>query len=185
MLDKGRAFYGLADQLAFGPIDETHLSRWIDERMTASGVKAGDVGRVIVGMAGPRTRDIVQVARQCFDNCRASGHATEGDAGQTFEDVVAEQESLLQATWSDLTAQQQNVLRAIAANRDGLTTQATQKQFGLASSGSSTNTASALIDAGHLLKSSSRTGYSFESPFFRRWVEHEPLKDLGSLSPAS
>jgi hypothetical protein len=184
MLDKGRAFYGLADQLPFGPIDEAHLSRWIDERMMASGVNAREIGRTIVVMAGPRTRDIVQVARQCFDNCRASGQATAADVVPAFDDVVAEQESLFQATWSGLTAQQQNVLRAIAANRDGLTTQATQKQFGLASSGSSTNTASALIDAGHVLKAPSRTGYAFESPFFRSWAEKETLKDLGRLSPA-
>ena len=97
MLDKGRAFYGLADQLQFGPIDGAHLSAWIDDRMTKGGIKAEGIGEVIVAKAGPRTRDIVQVARQCFDNCKTTGHAVETDVTEAFDDVVAEQEALLQS----------------------------------------------------------------------------------------
>lgn len=185
MLDKGRAFYGLADQLRFGPIDEAHMSHWIDDRMSQAGVRARGMGMAIVGRAGPRTRDIVQVARRCFDNCKTTGEARESDVGQAFDDVVAEQEALFQSMWNGLTAQQQNVLRAIAANLDGLTTRASIRRFGLTSSGAATNTARALIDAGHLLKSPSKTGYSFENPFYRRWVEKETMGDLGAAVPIS
>lgn len=183
MLDTGRAFYGLADQLEFGPIDETHMSHWIDDRMSQAGVRAKGVGRVVLERAGPRTRDIVQVARQCFDNCKTMGEARETDVGQAFDDVVAEQEALFQSMWNGLTAQQQNVLRAIAANLDGLTTRASIRRFGLTSSGAATNTARALIDAGHLLKSPSKPGYSFENPFYCRWVERETMGDLGAAVP--
>ena len=183
MLDKGRAFYGLADQLQFGPIDDRHLSAWIDDRMTQGGVQARDIGKVVVAMAGPRTRDIVQVARQCFDNCRAAAHATEADVGLAFDDVVAEQEALLQSLWTGLTATQQNVLRAIAAQLTGLTTRASIKRFGLPSSGAAANTARAMIEAGNLVKSASRTGYSFENPFFCRWVARETMGDLGAAPP--
>ncbi len=180
MLEKGRAFYGLADQLQFGPIDEAHMSTWIDDRMTTGGVKAKGVGAQIVALAGPRTRDVVQVARQCFDNCKIEGQVADKDVAKAFDDVVAEQEPLFQSLWSSLTVQQQNVLRAIAADRVGLTTGASLKQFGLTSSGAVTNTATSMIDAGHLERSSSSTGYSFESPFFRRWVRANTLGDLGA-----
>ena len=180
MLDKGRAFYGLADQLQFGPIDEAHLSAWIDGRMTKGGVRAKGVGAAIVAKAGPRTRDIVQVARQCFDNCTTAGRASEADVTQAFEDVVSEQEALLQSMWTGLTGQQQNVLRAVAANLYGLTTSASIKRFGLPSSGGATNTASAMIEAGYLVKSSGNAGYSYENPFFCRWVERETMGDLGA-----
>jgi Cdc6-like AAA superfamily ATPase len=183
MLDRGRAFYGLADQLQFGPIDGAHLSAWIDDRMTNGGVTATGVGSVIVAKAGSRTRDIVQVARQCFDNCKTAGRAAETDVVPAFDDVVAEQEALLHSIWSGLTAQQQNVLRAIAANLEGLTTKASAKRFGLTSSGTASNAASAMIEAGHLVKSPSKTGYSFENPFFCRWVERETMGDLGAPAP--
>ncbi len=180
MLDTGRAFYGLADQLQIGPIDEGHLSAWIDSRMTTRGVTAKGIGSQIVAAAGPRTRDVVQVARRCFDNCKTTGTVREADVVQAFDDVVAEQETLFQSVWNSFTAQQQNVLRAVAADLFGLTTSASTKQFGLTSSGAVTNSARGMIEAGYLVKSSSTTGYSFENPFFWRWVEQETLGDLGA-----
>lgn len=182
MLDKGRAFYGLADQLSFGPIDAAHLSRWIDDRMTTAGVRAVGIGEVIAAHAGPRTRDIVQVARQCFDNCKTSGRAEKAAVFHAFEDVVAEQEPLLRSLWHGLTGPQQNVLRAVAEDVAGLTRRASIKRFALTSSGAATNTASAMIAAGVLVKSSSNTGYTFENPFFRHWVSKETSGDLAAPS---
>jgi hypothetical protein len=184
MLDKGRAFYGLADQLRFGPIAADHLAAWIDDRMTGRGVKAVAIGRAIGLAAGPRTRDVVQVARQCFDNCRARKHATLEDVPVAFDDVVWEQEAVFQTVWNDLPVPQQNVLRAVAANREGLTTKGSLRLFALASSGAAVNAAAALIGDGHLVRAESRTGYGFENPFFGRWVELETLGDLGAALPA-
>lgn len=182
MLDQGRAFYGLADQLQFGAIDPDHLATWIDDRMTTAGVRAVGVGQVIVAAAGPRTRDIVQVARQCYGNCQAVGHADASAVPPAFDDVVAEQEPLLQSLWQGLTGQQQNVLRAVAEDLDGLTKKESLLRFGLTSSGSATNSAAALIDAGVLIKAESNTGYGFENPFFRRWVKRETVGDLGAAA---
>ena len=185
MLGKGRAFYGLADQLRFGPIDEDHLAAWIDERMTAHGVKAKGVGRAVVVRAGPRTRDIVQVARQCFDNVRAGGRADGADVEMAFDDVVSGQEAVLQALWSGFPSPQQNVLRAVSASLEGLTTRTSLRRFGLPSSGAAANAAARLVEAGHLIRMESKTGYGFENPFFGRWVERETLGDLGASLPSS
>lgn len=180
MMDRGRAFYGLADQLAFGPIDAAHLSAWIDERMNASGVAADGVGRAIVEAAGPRTRDRVQLARRCYDNCRPRARATAADVAQALDDVVAEQGAPLRSTWDDLTVLQQNVLRCVAENRHGLTTRAAVERYGFTSSGSAANAASALIESGILIRTDSATGYAFDNPFFGRWVAMETLGDLGA-----
>jgi hypothetical protein len=179
MMDEGRAFYGLADQLAFGPIDATHLSAWIDERMAGGGIAAEGVGRVIVDLAGPRTRDRVQLARRCYDNCRARGVATAADVAQALDDVVAEQGAPLRSTWDDLTVLQQNVLRCVAEDRYGLTTRAAVERYGFSSSGSAANAASALIESAILMRAESATGYAFDNPFFGRWVAVETLRDLG------
>lgn len=185
MLDKGRAFYGLADQLQFGPIDPAHLSKWIDSRMSKAGVNARGVGAAIIALAGPRTRDIVQVARKCFDNSRMSGKAGDDAVSQAFDDVTTEQEALFQSMWNGLTGQQQNVLRAVAADLDGLTTQASLKRFALTSSGAASNAASALIQSGFLVKAPGTTGYGFENPFFRHWVKRETMADLGAAITGS
>lgn len=179
MLDKGRAFYGLADQLEFGAIDPAHMAAWIDGRMSKAGVKAKGTGAAIVEAAGPRTRDIVQVARQCFDIARPKGEATDASVRQAFEDVVDEQKAVFETIWRDLTSQQQNVLRAVAANAEGLTTANSIARYGITSSGAATNTASALIGDGHLIKSAATVGYTFENPFFRHWVVTETMRDLG------
>jgi hypothetical protein len=178
MLDQGRAFYGLADHLPFGPIDPEHLARWIDDRLTSAGVQARGIGTLIVGSAGPRTRDIVLVARECYDRCATAGRATPADVTAATDYVVAAQGTLLEALWTGFTALQQNVLRAVAADTDGLTTAVSLKRYGLGSTGSTTNAAAALVNAGHLVRSASRTGYAFDSPFLRRWVETTTLGDV-------
>ena len=75
---------------------------------------------------------------------------------------------------------QQNVLRAVATDMDGLTTKASIRRFALGNSGSATNAATALVAAGHLVRAGSRTGYAFDSPFLRRWVELTTLADVGA-----
>lgn len=185
MMDKGRAFYGLADQLRFGPIDAEHFATWIDQRMTAYGVRADGVGAIIVETAGPRTRDRVQLARRCHDICISKGVATAADVARALDDVTAEQEVPLQSTWDDLTVLQQNVLRCIAEDRYGLTTRDAGERYGLSSSGAAANAASSLIDSGILLRAESLTGYGFDNPFFGRWVRTETLGDLGAPAPAN
>ena len=128
---------------------------------------------------GPRTRDIVLVARECFDNRVAAGSATEVDVSVAADNVVANQAALLESLWMGFSALQQNVLRAVAADTDGLTTAVSMRKYGLASSGSATNAATALINGGHLLKSGTSTGYAFDSPFLRRWVQLNTLADVG------
>lgn len=180
MLDKGRAFYGLADQLAFGPIEEAHLAAWIDDQMTRAGVKANGIGALIVGRARPRTRDVVQVARQCFDRCTLTGVATPADVERAIDDVVAEQEAPFQLLWSRLTPAQQNVLRAVSESREGLTTGDSIARYGFTSSGAASRTAGALVDQGVLVRAETIVGYAYENLFFGLWVTREAVGDLGA-----
>ena len=183
MVQKNRAFYEFLDPMVFGPMNEEHLSAWIDDRMTNAGVRARRVGLRSHDLARPSTRDVVQVALRCFHNCRTKGEAEPEDVDAAFDDVVAEQEPLLLARWGELTGLQQNVLRAVAADSEGLTRASSLSRFGLPSSGSASNTAAAMIDDGILVRGDSRTGYAFDSPFFRRWVQRTTLGDVGLGEP--
>ena len=184
MTDTGRAFYGLLDQLYMGPIDPSHLTRWIDSRMEAAGVATSAVGEHAIRLVGPRTRDIIQLARKCFDRTRAVGTAGPPEVDDAFREILEEQDDLWRSLWEQLTPLQQNVLRAVAAGTDGLTTQVTLERFSLGSSGSATNSAAALVEVGRLLKAEGGSGYGFDSPYFRGWVILHTLADIGFLPPS-
>lgn len=187
MIDGKGALYKLVDKLLFGPINPRHMAAWIDRRMTDAGIKVHGVGDHVVHLTGARTRDIVQVARRCYDLTVSEGRATIEDVEHAFEDIIAEEHDLLYECWLALTAHQQNILRAVAAGKTGLTTRQTLSEFTLGASGTVTNTVNNLIKAGHLIrqdpytrrKVTTPTGYDFNSPFFKGWVVRYTLPDIG------
>ena len=188
ILNKG-AFYKLVDKMPFGPMDAEYLAGWIDTRFAAAGVKAAGVGEGIVRVAGPRTRDVVQVAKKCFDLAISKGTAISDDINDAFGEIVDEEFDLLLSQWDSFTVHQQNVLRAIAAGTKGLTTRETLRRFGLGTSGTAVNTANTLVRGGHLIKNypasdkrvTSPTGYDFDNPFFKSWVIKYTLEDIGLI----
>lgn len=179
MVSEGGAFYGMLDTLTFGPMDAGHLARWVDERMADAGVEPAGAGARSIEVAGPRTRDVVQVARKAWDRARGAGRAGPEAVDAALAELVEEQHDLLLARWAALSPLQQNVLRAVAGGTTGLTTQETLDRFGLRATGTATNAAAALVDQGLLLKGDTPTGYAFDSPFVREWVRRHTLVDVG------
>jgi len=76
------------------------------------------------------------------------------------------------------------VLRAVAGSTAGLTSGQTRVRFSLPSTGSASNAAKALLNAGHLVRTDNGSGYVFDNPFVRGWVVMHALKDVGiALDP--
>lgn len=184
MLDKGRAFYGLLDKLAFGPINAAHMADWIDSRMMKQGVSSEQAGARIVKVAGPRTRDIVQLARKTFDIASRSGPATDARVEAAFRELVDEDDAVLRNWWARLTPHQQNVMRAVAASTDPLTSRTTMRRFGLSSSSSTTQALKKFVAEG-TIQGAGPGGYSFDSPYTRGWILVNALPDLGIVLPAT
>src|SRR5690606_18818783 len=66
MIGPKRAFYKMFEMLPLGPIAAEEFAVWIEERLArGSGVKSG-VGLEMLRLAGPRTQDVIQVARQLY-----------------------------------------------------------------------------------------------------------------------
>ena len=185
MLEPGRAFYDMLDVLYFGPIDPAHFAPWIERRMRAAGVQCDGVGRRIIEIAGPRTRDIAQLSRTCFDRTVTEGRATPEDADRAFAECVAERDDAFADFWEQLTPHQQNVLRAIAVAGEGLTSAETSTRYGLASSSAVSQALAALVDAGRLVRSERGARYEFDSPFLRGWVVAHALPDIGIALPVT
>jgi hypothetical protein len=184
MTGPSRAFYELFDLLPFGPIDPDHLSRWIDEQFKVAGFGFDGLGRRTLEVAGDRTRDIVRLARAAFQFAR-SGTGPEDAVAMVcacLELLVSEEDDRMRATWDTLTELQQNVLRAVAWNGDGLTAAETLRRFALGHAGTARNTALALEKRGMVRRSDRRVaGYDFDSPFARAWVVSNALPDAGIL----
>jgi hypothetical protein len=190
MLGTGRALYQFVDPLELGSIDAEHLARWIDSRMATAGLHPDGAGGACVALAGPRTQDVIQLAHRIVELTRHRGRGKESvtDAliGAAFDELVATLDVLITPQWEALTRLQQNVLRAVAGARDGLTTGEVIAQFGLGSTGAATNAAKALLERELLVKAGEGpSGYAFDSPFVRGWVVCNALPDVGILQPVT
>lgn len=183
MLGEGRAFYGLLDTLFVGPIEREHLGNWIEDRCAEMGVSAVGVGAEIVALAGPRTRDIVQLARVMFDLARPAGDADSSIVEEAFRQTILAGDTLHRVLWESLSPLQQNVLRAVAVQATGLTTKAKSKQFNLGATGAATKAAQTLVGRDILVKDGAT--YEFDNPYHRGWVIWNTLPDLGIILPAT
>lgn len=177
MLGEDRAFYELCEPLHFGPMDPEHLSRWLEERLTAAGLESPGIGARILAVAGDRTRDAVRLALAAWE---LGGPAEPLErVRRALERVVVEEDDRMRAVWDNLTGHQQDVLRAVAWNGAGLTAADTVERFALGHGGTARNTALALIGRGLLRKADTASGYTFDSPFVRAWVVLHALPDVG------
>jgi len=84
--------------------------------------------------------------------------------------------------WERLTPLQQNVLRAVAAADEGLTTRSTMDRFGLTSSAAVSRIVGKFVEEG-LFVAGGPSGCSFDDPYFRGWVVLRALPDAGVEQP--
>ncbi len=179
MLGKNRAFYQMLDRIPFGPIDPEHFARWIEERLEGAGVSAHGVGARCIEIAGPRTRDVVELARKAYDLGAVVGRVDEDLLRHAYLELVDGEDDLARPFWDSLTPHQQNVLRAVAAGSRQLTAQETRARFALRSSAAISKAVREFVESGHLVKLAGGGGYDFDSPYLRGWVIRNALPDLG------
>lgn len=182
MIGPRRAFYKMFELLPLGPIAPATFARWLDERLArGGGVGSGDgdgVGLELVRLAGPRTQDVIQVARQLYFRGLALGRPVEAsDVLPTIDEVVRNETPLLRSLWNELSAQQQDVLRVVSLGVEQLTSATVRDRYALPGASSVHKAVETLIGRGLLVRG--EDGVGFDSPFFRRWVRTEVAADLG------
>lgn len=173
-----RAFYKMFELLPLGPIDPTFFANWLEERLTRAADIAPGVGTQLLQLAGPRTQDVIQVARQLYFRALTAGRKINpDDVSLALDDVVRSETPLLRSLWNDLSAQQQDVLRVIALDVDQLYSAEVRDQYALPGTSSISKAVDTLTARGLVVKDSERI--EFDSPFFRTWVRREVAPDLG------
>jgi hypothetical protein len=190
MLENRKAgLWKLVDVLDMGPIEPGELARWISDRARATDVSLDViVAAAIVRLAGPRTRDVVQLARAVWDLTQPGGEVARNAAAVAMEVLVREQAALHQRQWDGLTETGRQVLLALAAEPGArpLATE-TLRNYNLGPKSTVASTLDALVEREVLVRgedaSGATAGYRFDDPFFRRWVELNALPDLGRSAP--
>ena len=178
MLGKDRAFFRMFELLHLGPVAPDHLARWIDARLEKAGVDPAGAGAEIVARVGPRTQDILQVARHVYARRLSRGGVTAADVTGAIRDVVREEDPVIRTIWSGLTTHQQNVLRAVASGAEQVFSTSTRSRFGLPTSSTVAAAVDALEKRGILARDPGDGSIDFDSPFVRFWVEWETLRDV-------
>lgn len=179
MKGEGRAFYKLFRELHLGPIDPAHLARWIDERLAGAGVPPRGIGLEVVATAGPRTRDIVELARTVYDVAAPVGRIDDTTLDTALQELLATYGESFRRQWEDLPPSQQNVLRAVAVGEPQLYGRPSLLRFGVRSSAEVAQAVEWLAKREILTRDAREV--AFDNPFFQAWVAEHALPDVGIL----
>ena len=179
MKGEGRAFYKLFRELHLGPIDPEHMARWIDERLAGAGVPPNGIGTEVVATAGPRTRDIVELARTVYDVAAPVGSIRDTALDDALQELIGTYGESFRRQWEDLPPSQQNVLRAVAVGEPQLYGRPSLMRFGVRSSAEVAQAIEWLAKREILTRDGKAV--AFDNPFFQAWVAEQALPDVGIL----
>lgn len=177
---KGRALWKQAEVLPFGSIAGEEMAEWVHSQAARTGLSMSlAAADRVVEVSGPRTRDIVQLAREVWFEGQRLERVTPEHVDRARDQWVRVQEALYAAQWRGLGQTAQRILRALVQEPALLLTSA--DALGRYSLGPKSTVASAAsrLAEDEVLIPLHEGGYGFDDPFFKRWVEIYVLEGMG------
>jgi uncharacterized protein len=176
-------FMGMFGRLLVGPIPTDLMSGWIDTSLKKNSIHSEGAGAECVLLAGPRTRDIIQLARRTFDEAKTKGVAKPSTVKAAFALIVDDFAEEYWRLWSPLSSISKSILQAIASGH-GLTLfhRDTLQGYGLISTAAVSQACRTLEQnragssgyrppiLGRIEHTTGRE-YVFDNPFFKIWVQ--------------
>ena len=174
------------ERVTVGPIAQKPLAKWIQSRMKKGGAKLKrPVAAEIIERGGPRSIDILQLAGVVYRFAKAKRKKDKtSPVERAMDTLMGSNDSLVLRVWETLSPLQQNLLRALASGERQIFSAAVRKRFGLRSTASVARSIELLGEKGLVEKALDGSGYAFESPWVRHWVERVALPDVG-IRPGS
>jgi hypothetical protein len=120
MLAARRPFYKAGPVMRLDKIPADEFALFVDRRFLRSGMKPEPgLGAAIVDLAGNLPYDVQRLAHETWDEVRGRNRrrATLDDLHQTLRRMLAEQQTMFEATWQRLTLPQRAVLRAVVLEK--------------------------------------------------------------------
>jgi hypothetical protein len=163
----------------------SRFAAWIAERADASGVTVPEtVARLVVAVAGPRTRDVVQLARVLWDRLPEGGVASDADVDAALRALVTEQEALYRRAWEGLESDAHRTLLVLMAHDPHVepTGTDTLRRWPLRPKSTMARIVTQLLDA-EIIGRDADGAFRFDDPFFKRWIEAQLFGDFGFAVP--
>jgi hypothetical protein len=159
-------FYGMFGRLEVKAIDPVRFSGWIDSQFVLAGITADRIGETCIRLVGERTRDILQLARRCFDLAAPSAAATPTTVEAALASLIEDSDSEFFDLWAPLAPLKKTILRIIS-DQGGTAdfTAATIAPYGL-------HVSSSIGQACRDLMRMRSTGFDNRTPFILRISEH-------------
>jgi len=165
-------FHGAFERLYLAEMPRDHFARWIDDRLRSTGLReTAGVGTAAIERAGPRTEDVLKLARLIWFRGVARGWLEPGDVEAALSGIVRGDRGVFEKLWADLTPHQRNVIRAVAGGAEALTSSEVRRRYGLRSGSAVSQAVAALLRRGLLARASGVV--VFDDPFFGAWVRKE------------
>lgn len=175
-------FMGMFGRLMVGPIPADLMADWIDASLGKHAIRSEAAGAACVRLAGPRTRDIIQLARKTFDEAVGGGLATPATVAAALDSIVDDFAEEYWRLWSPLSSTSKSILQAVASGH-GLTLfhRDTLLRYGLVSTATVSQACRTLEQnragsGGHRppilgrIERPEGREYVFDNPFLRVWV---------------
>jgi uncharacterized protein len=179
LISSDRAFYKMFSILNFEPIAHEQMRGWIKRKFSKAGVACGEPLDHLLQLAGTCTVDRLRLAALSFPMAVRAGELTIAMVARAHEAIIEEDKAYFHSDWQQLTAHQQNALRALAEDEEKLTSESVRERFSLPASGSVTNSLKALLERGILFEREKPSGYAFDNPYFKHWIHLRNKDDLG------
>lgn len=171
--------HGVFQELTIGAIDPVLLGGWIEGRMHTAGVTpTPGTGAEIISWAGPRTEDVLRLAREVWDNGQSSGNTHPDDVRAAMRRLVLDRRAGYQRLWVELADSHRSVLRAMASGEIHLTSRETIRRFALPTPAAVLKAVGRLRERGLL----DAAGEAIADPFLREWVLMDAMPDGVSRS---
>ncbi|NDV62209.1 ATP-binding protein [Puniceicoccales bacterium CK1056] len=179
LMSSDRAFYKMFRVLNFESIEIGEMRTWLAKRFRDHKIKAEPLLDDLLALSETCTVDRLRLAAMCFPMALRAGELTEEIIQTAHAGIIEEDKAFFHSDWQQLTAHQQNVLRALAEGETKLTSESVRDRYSLPTSGSVTNTLKSLFERGILYELEMAPGYAFDNPYFRHWVHLRNRDDLG------
>lgn len=116
MIGPRRPFYKAGPVMRLDKIPAPVFAEFIEAQFARSGIRPeAGLGTAIVDLAGNLPYDVQRLSHETWDDVRAAGGRKAGleNLHATLTRLLAEQDTLFEATWQRLTLAQRAVLRAV------------------------------------------------------------------------
>lgn len=179
LLSSDRAFYKMIRVLNFEAIPYAEMREWMTDQFKAAGIECDPVLDELLEISETCTVDRLRLAAMCYPMARRTGELTRAMIDIAHDGIIEEDKAFFHSDWQQLTAHQQNVLRALAEREKRLTSELVRERYSLPASGSVTNSLKSLFERGLLYETEESPGYAYDNPYFRHWVHRRNRDDLG------